>query len=338
MPTISYSELNTYSNCRQQWKYIYLDGLRSKIDSEPLSIGSAGHTCLEAYYKGEDWRKALYEWRDNALSRCISEPEVLPENELEDEEQFEVATFDLSEIVNRIEQIMDRYILKWGEEDKQWEIFAVEEWFEIPIPETEYILVGKWDLILKDNSDRIWLLDSKFPKKTFRDYESLELDDQVGIYQWAAIQKGYDALGFIYNQILAKLPDVPKQNKTKNKFGGYTSIAEISTEWETYRLAVIGNGEEHLLEQYEMEMVPKLAEKVFFDRKYLYRNETEIESFSQDLLSRIRDFSSSQENIYRQPDKFKCKYCSVREVCKGDLRGDDMSGYIEMHFDKKEKK
>jgi hypothetical protein len=68
MQKISYSELQTFSNCRRQWAYQYLQGLSAKQDAEPLSIGSAGHYALEAYYKGEDWRKALTEWHDSALS------------------------------------------------------------------------------------------------------------------------------------------------------------------------------------------------------------------------------------------------------------------------------
>lgn len=338
MQTISFSELNTFSNCRKQWELQYKQGLQSKITAEPLSLGSAGHKALEAYYKGEDWRKALTDWRDTALARSISEPVTLAEDEEENDSQFEATTFDLGEMVLKVEQIMERYILKWGEEDKTWEILATEKRFEIPIPNTEYILVGLWDLILQDSQKRAWILDSKFPGKTFRDYESLELDAQIGIYQWAAINQGYNALGYIYNQILARLPEVPKQNKTKNKFGGYTSVAEIMTEWETYKLAAIGNGEEHLLSKYEDEMLPKLSGKVFFDRKYLYRSEIEIENFHQDLVTRIEDLNRSKELIYRQPDKFKCGYCSVKEICKGELRGEDMSYYKEMNFNVKERK
>jgi hypothetical protein len=167
-------------------------------------------------------------------------------------------------------------------------------------------------MILKDSQKRTWIMDSKFIGKTFRDYESLELDAQIGTYQWAAIQEGYNALGFLFNQILTRIPEPPKQNKTKNKFGGYTSVADIVSDWETYRLAAIGNGEEHLLEKYYEEMTPKLETKTFFDRKQIYRSDVEIENFYQDLKLRIEDLDRAKELIYRQPDKFKCMFCDFR--------------------------
>jgi hypothetical protein len=74
------------------------------------------------------------------LARSISEPIVIPENEEEDESYFEATTFDLSSMVNKVEQIIERYILRWGEEDKTWEILEVEKRFEIPIPDTDYLL------------------------------------------------------------------------------------------------------------------------------------------------------------------------------------------------------
>jgi hypothetical protein len=336
MKTISYSALDTFSKCKKMFEFGYTRGLRTKSLNEALSFGSAGHACLEAYYLEQDWNAALDAWRDKAINLTITNP-VLPIEDESDEEYLVFTQIDLSEITERVREVFTRYMFKWKDVDRTWTVLEVEKRFEIPVPNTDYVLVGVWDLIVKDSLGRLWLVDHKFPGKTFRDYEGLELDAQIGIYQWAAREYGYDTLGFIYNQILAKLPAIPSMNKTKNRVGGYVSVAECFTEWETYRMQVIAAGEEHLLKAYEEEMYPKLSQKAFFDRKEVYRSEKEIDNFYIDLQNRLESMEKIADLSYREPDKFKCAYCSFKEVCVGELRGEDMSEYIELNFERREK-
>lgn len=336
---ISYSEIDTFNQCRQRWHYTYRQGLQPKEQAEPLTIGSAGHAALEAFYKGQDWHKALENWKDANTVAQIESPPVLPQSEEEDEFYFESTVNDLGATVSLVEQIIERYILKWGEIDRTWEILEVEKRFEIEIL-PGVTLVGVWDLILRDRDGNIWIMDHKFPGSTFRDFTSLELDAQIGIYQWAAQKMGYNALGFIYNQIKAKVPQTPKilAKPRKSPFGGQISIAEIDTDWDTYSAFVVMNGEHHLLSDYEQEMVPKLNKRQFFDRSYLYRSPVEIGNFHDQMTARVSDFERGQDTIFMVPQKFNCQWCAFKGLCVETLKGQDISEMILNDFNVKERK
>ncbi len=351
--TISFSELNTFAKCRQMWQYSYAENLKPKTTSEPLEVGDCIHKAIMVYYQAGDWKQEIRNWLDGRLAAGIENPPQPLQNEQEDDDYFDVLSIDVSEIANLAEQVVERYILRYGEEDRTWKILEVEKRFEIPIPNTDYLLVGIFDLVVEDSQGNTWLVDHKCPKNSFRDYESLELDTQIGIYQWAAQQQqlGYNALGFIYNQIKRKLPKAPAINKTKNKFGGKISIAEIDSDWETYEQTLVANGESYLLDEYREEMIPKLEKKVWFQRNHIYRSQTEIDNFYRQLVKRMTDFDNVRHDlflnnsegmesdlIYMNPERYTCGYCDFKGLCVESIKGQDISFMIEQDFERRKPK
>lgn len=332
MKTISYSEMETFSSCRQKHFWSYKEGLSPKGVQAALDFGSAGHAALEAYYTQQDWRKALQTWKDAHITHFIEN--ALPQSE-EDDEGVELEGVSVESIVAIAEQVVDRYILKYGAEDKYWTVLEVEKKFHIPIPNTDYILTGVWDLLIQDAEGRTWLVDHKFPVSAFRDDQALELDAQIGIYQWAAREYGHDTIGFIYNQILAKLPALPKVLATKNKLnGGKISTSELYTDWETFAQFVTDNGEKP--EDYWSGMYPKLSGKRFYDRRYVYRHQTEIENFGKQLQTRIRDMERiTPDLVYMEPSKYGCNYCPFKGLCLATLRGEPLAPLVEEGFNQK---
>lgn len=336
MASISYSELSTFSDCRQKHFWSYRMGLSPKGLQAPLDFGSCAHKALEAYYTMEDWRKAIADWKDSKLVTYVEN--ALPQDESEDDEGFELEGVNVGSIAEQVEAVVERYILKWEQEDSHWEILEVERRFEISIPHTDYTLVGVWDLIVKDREGRIWLVDHKFPVNSFRDDEALELDAQIGIYQWAAKEQGYDTVGFIYNQTLAKLPALPSILATKNKLnGGKIGTSEIYTDWETFSEFVTANGEDPAT--YYEGMYPKLSGKRFYDRRYVYRSPVEVENFGRQLHTRIRDMERiTPDLVYMEPSKYGCGYCPFKRLCMGFLRGEELEPLVTEGFDVREPK
>jgi len=49
----SYSQLNTYKDCSQKYKYYYLDNLRRREIGQAAEIGTIVHECIERFYTGE---------------------------------------------------------------------------------------------------------------------------------------------------------------------------------------------------------------------------------------------------------------------------------------------
>ena len=55
--TFSYSQLNTFKTCPQQYKIIYLDGIRKKHESIEAFMGKRVHGVLEWLYNRENMEK-----------------------------------------------------------------------------------------------------------------------------------------------------------------------------------------------------------------------------------------------------------------------------------------
>ena len=55
--TFSYSQLNTFRTCPQQYKIIYLDGARKESESIEAFMGKRVHEVLEWLYNVENRKK-----------------------------------------------------------------------------------------------------------------------------------------------------------------------------------------------------------------------------------------------------------------------------------------
>ena len=53
----SYSQLSTFKNCKEQYKIVYINGLRKKDESIEAFMGKCVHGTLEWLYKKENLRK-----------------------------------------------------------------------------------------------------------------------------------------------------------------------------------------------------------------------------------------------------------------------------------------
>lgn len=306
----SYSELTTWSTCRMKWYWAYELGIVPKRLIRAPSIGACGHVAIAAYLRGEDWREAIERWFVEETSK----------RELFDEEIAEYR-----EIADLIAGIIPRYIDAYQDE---FTPVLVEQRFEIPVKGMRLDLIGYWDAIVKDREGYLWILEHKFPKQRFRTDTDIELDGQIGIYQYAAHRLGYPVVGTIYNQLMARLPAVPKLNKD-----GSVSRVKIYTDWPTYRDFVVSQG---LNPDDYSEMEEKLAEFKFFRRTYVFRPLVEIRLFARDLEHKVWDLSRVKKHIYRNASFMNCNSCPYRELCLESLKGGDVEFLIENEFEKKE--
>lgn len=310
---ISWSEIQAWCTCRQKWYWGYGRKIVTKKIQEAPSVGSCGHAAIAAYRRGKDWKEAVDNWLSSEIER---------RGEMFDEE---IEAFqDMAELIRNI---MPRYIEQYQVEDANFTTVKVEERFEVPVAGTKIKLIGYWDELLMDRDGFYWLRENKFPRQRFRSEEDLELDGQVGTYQWAANRLGYQIVGTIFDQILAKLPAIPKTNKD-----GSLSRAKVATDWTTYEKTVRENGLDPV--DY-MEMQDKLADLKFFDRKYIYRPPVEVKLFAQDMRRRIWDVRKTKKHIYRNESAINCGWCSYRELCLELVKGGDIEEIIEMQYEPK---
>lgn len=303
---ISWSEIQAWCACRKRWWWTYDVGIVPKVAEPAPSVGSCGHAAIAAWMRGGSWQLAVDRWLEAELKKEL----------FDEQKQARV------DIANLIKDIMPRYIQHYQD---RLEPVLVEARFEIPVRGLKIRLAGYWDAIVRAPDGELWLMEHKFPQKRFRSPEDLELDAQIGIYQYAAIRLGMRVVGTIYNQLLARTPALPKMNKD-----GTVSKAVIYTSWEIYRDFVAAQGLDVM--DY-LDMKDKLAEFRFFQRDYIYRGPKEVQLFVRDVERRIWEITQSRKHIYRCESHIVCGRCPYRELCLAELRGHDVAYIIETAFE-----
>ena len=305
----SWSEIQAWCACRMKWHWAYEVGIVPKRVARAPSIGSCGHVAIAAVLQGKDWEKAVGDWLERETNK----------RPLFAEEQAEI-----QEVADLILKIIPRYLAFYQDD---FEPVLVERKFAIPIRGIRTRLIGYWDAIVRARDGHLWLLEHKFPQARFRTDDNLDLDGQIGTYQYAARRLGFPIVGTIYNQILGRLPAVPKLNKD-----GSVSKAAVYTDWKTYRDFV---AEQKQSPDDYREMKEKLADFKFFQRNHIFRPLIETQLFARDMERRIWDMGKSKKHIYRSESFITCGGCSYRELCLESLKGGDVNYIIKDQFEPK---
>ena len=304
----SWSEIQAWSVCREKWRWAYEVGIVPKRIERAPSVGSCGHAAIAAMLRGKDWITAVSDWLKQETGR----------RPLFDEEEAEYRV-----VADLVLSIMPRYLDEYRD---KFEPVLVEHKFEIPIRGIKTLLIGYWDAIVRGADGHLWMVEHKFPQR-FRSDDNLELDGQIGIYQYAAHRLGYPIVGTMYNQLLARSPATPKLNKD-----GSVSRSVVYTDWQTYRDFIALQG---LNPDDYREMEERLADFKFFQRNYIYRSKTEVRLFARDMERRVWDMQRSRKHIYRSESFITCGQCSYRELCLESLRGGDVDYIISDQFERK---
>lgn len=311
--TVSFSEMAAWKTCRKKWYYIYDLNIAPKKRKRLVSFGSCGHFGLRALHKGNSYEDAVNVWI---------------EKEIEKGDWFDEEIEDMRKLGEDVKCILNRYTREF--QNAKWTPVLIEEKFEIPIPGIKRKLLGYMDLVIKDEEGKLWIVENKFPAKSFRTIEEIEMNTQLGTYHYSALRLGLDVVGLIYEQILQKVPSIPAVNKN-----GSISRSDIMTDWETYKKVVVEQG---LNSDDYLDMEMRLKEKKFFQRDHIYRSKKEVAIFMDDTKKCVWDLIKTKKHIYRNVSFLSCPMCPYRELCSAEARGHDYQYILENDFKKREKR
>ncbi|MDA3833526.1 MAG: PD-(D/E)XK nuclease family protein [Spirochaetales bacterium] len=316
--TTSYSELRTWTTCRKQWYWKYVLRITPKRVIKAPYFGTLGHMGLEMLYTNFTMNEIDYSLTGHVKANYIDSQKLFDE----DIESFMKVKDDVMQVLRNYDEY---YGVTGGREE--FRVVETEYRFEIPLPRNPVRLMGYIDMIVEDTDNKLWIMEHKFPK-AFKDPEWTDMDGQIGAYQYAVRRSGFPVVGTIYNQSVQKFPKIPKLNNN-----GAMSRANIYTTWETYKDELVAQG----LDPAEYEgMKDKLNNKDFFRRHQIYRGETEIERFADDMNGKIFDMAHSCKHIYRTDNSMICNaMCSFKNLCSEELRGGDVEWIIDHDFEPK---
>lgn len=313
MTTYSVSQIFS-DQCHKAWGYRYLEGLRPVRVTPEMSVGSYGHSGIEAYWNGADPHSAI---EDAHNETCDKIDTLTCPMEQKDE---------LCEEAHRNRDTADGVFEAWRVTFKpeEWEPLRVESRLELPLSGGD-VFVAVVDFVgrLIKTGD-VYCLDWKF-RKTFVDGLRNEFPLQQIVYSHILDREGIsvDRHGIV--QIKNEAPKTPKTNKNTT-----ISRADCATTWTVYKDAVIAAG--HDPSDYS-EMEEKLALKRWVEMDTNDWSAHERASvWDQIVRPRIEELQDRHEqakmetlNLTRTGfGTFQCGRCLYKEVCTADLFGYDL--------------
>jgi len=298
---VSWSEINSYRTCPHKHMLEYKMRWSKKNNlNTALGKGTLFHAVVEQYYLGRMEGKPLAE----CVKAAHHVLDSVPVQSDSDEEAVAIVRW-------MFEGYHERY---YG--DSLWNIRAVEHKFRVPLPtlfegQREIILKGSIDLIVRDEKNRLLVLDHKtcstLPKE--QDYA---LSDQFSLYLWALRELGNPSFMAVHNAV-----------KTKMNKGDIPGEIE---RWEVRKEAGERAG-----------VRPKMqSPEERFSRTYMDRMPSELDTIAREATATVLKAYGLDNRHERTPKEDTCKYmCSFTEAClRGRKYGDqeELSNLAELGF------
>lgn len=191
--TVSYSEIDTYRQCRFKHQLAYLERWQTDDVAPALSRGSLFHAVMEKHYLTQGAAIEVGE-APTAEDLFLAVAPLL----------YEEDTANQTEEQELVEWIYRGYV-ECYKLDPMWEVIAVEQRIEDWLPtargtRSTFKMAGTADLIVRDWSmgGGLWIVDHKTCRDLPKD-KDLDMEDQTAIYAFLLLRAGLDIRGAIYN-------------------------------------------------------------------------------------------------------------------------------------------
>lgn len=314
----SNSRLNTFSRCKNKYRYRYIEGWEIRKKAIQLERGSWLHKLLEVYYRGEDWRAEH--------KRLTKEFYNL----------FEEQREDLGDMPGDCLRIMRAYLRYYKDDFDRYNVVDTEldETVTLPNGMRMRIIV---DLILEDKfNGMLYAWDHKSRTK-FEDGETMILDPQLTRYYHGLELLGYSPLGGVgYNELRTKPPSIPAQLVR----GGLSKRKDIDTDVYTYMREIKRLGLDPTDYADILRLIATKQHERFFKRTVLPKDPPmlrTIMSETVDIVNEIKD-AHNKNRFPRSSDK-SCRWgCDYKDICIAELQGANALPLVKMNFTTREQR
>lgn len=335
---VSNSRVDTWQKCRQLYDLRFNKRLVPRIDAPYLRGGNLVHHGIEmglrAQFIGADTRtimlaidnsitKRYGEWADHKMIRPL----------LEADSDIWDAAIDHANVCKDIcQRVFDRFGIFAG----RWEtqtlggVPLIEYKMRTRMPEERMGVkldgTGTLDWVAKDlESGHTWLIDWK-SRKSLMGPEYDETNRQASNYQHLLGLEGIKLNGTCSAQIRSMKPKIPRINSGKGKFHGQMSRSAISTDWHTYRQALVEAGLDPADYAAMEEKLGHFEELVF-----TFRSPKEVEATWNDYLDAVEEWHENSYSgpFFRSLNTWNCQRCAYKDPCMEALRGGDVDALIE---------
>jgi PD-(D/E)XK nuclease superfamily len=343
-----------FRSCRLRWHFssnLRLN-LRPEQTGDNLYFGSAIHKGLEAYYNnGKDIEPAVIAALD--YLKYIHDTEWSGSEEAT--EQFSDQYLLAQGMLRHYHQVYQHDGLKMEMVEAKFEVpigkcpdcggSGHDEWEDDnsgPCPRCagtgEVLYSFQIDGLVRDNRDRLWILEHKTASKIEDDTDYLQLDDQCTSYLWgmSVVRPDLKIEGVIYNT-LRKIAPLPLRelksgelSRDKSQPTTYHIAYKQLKEWWA-PLDVPATYQEFLdyLEHRESSNLPLQYESPFFRRVPVRRTPQELQAEKAMIDMEVKEMLDPNLGIYRNPNRFNCGGCAFKAPCIAYTSGGDVQTLLD---------
>lgn len=315
---MSYSRTSAFRECKQKHYFAYMEGLKPKTVSRPLSFGGDLHKLLESLYNPDmEVEKTLSEIKQVYEDCTQSQQEALGENYVE----------DLTSVLNNYRKVKPK---------SNRTLVGTEIRFEIPIPITidgePQTFTGVIDKLEKDWDGKYVVTDYKTFSRA-PDLDSLVMNVQGALYSKAVeLLYGELPVKVVWEYIKSTPPEEPiyleKSKRLSQAFGNKVTMESWLSACERYgvdsslpedKVEELCNNRSTYFRIHEMDVIPLMVTRIW-----------------KDFLKTVREikyYSKSQTmNVSRN-----CSWCDYQPICLGILTGADVDYIKEKDYERGEK-
>lgn len=363
----SYSKMDTYKSCPQQYAYKYIERLDPKTKKRSLYVGTHIHKLIELFYvqRNEELlneRKAVCAQLANMINTPTDE-EGLKQYQEDCKEAFgdtltwrEYLTQYIQEEFNDLSEDMKNevglnYIQDLAKIMAQYEYYYTND--KLQILDLEHnkkcslgtynnrrtILTFICDGIVKLPNDKLYILEHKSYKTDPMTFEDTWLNTQTAIYVSALRAQGYEIEGVLWDNIKSTAPKKP--NILKN--GNYGKQDSNVTLFSFVDYETIMSGPEAVINKInELTSNPDIKalgidgnKDNFLSRHITVFNERAVDVMLDDSSKVLGEITKKEPLIYRNLG-WTCNGCAFKSLCQAQMLGQDTSLIISTLFDKKD--
>lgn len=215
--------------------------------------------------------------------------------------------------LNDFNKLIVANYLKWAECNDQFEVLATESSFEVPFFDSN-TFNGRFDLVIRLNSGKIWINDYKFTSVNFDRYTEYIMfqNEQARAYSYAARYLfGDDFGGIMFTLIKSKPPEEPKVLKN----GTLSKDKSQQVDWPNYqaKLSELNLNQTDYLDMKAVlpDFIRRVQYKRFSDQAinlWLKRN---IE-IAKEMLP---EYNNDSLSFYPSENIINCQYCAFKFPC-----------------------
>jgi len=321
---ITHSAIKTFRRCPRQYYYKYVRRLKPRTTGTPLKRGTWMHELLEAHHSGMDWKL-------RHIELCAQYDTLLDE-----EKDY------YGDLPEECYALMRAYVYYY--EDDPWQTHETEFTIETELPLKSALVVyrGRVD-ILFENVFGLWIGDHKthgrLPGLTFR-----LLDAQSALYMWAALERGLEVQGFMWNYLRTTGPSKPRVVKAGNRL--YKNLSD--TDYHTFGMEIkrlLKTGElramtpdikAHLLRLKAERYSPGEPQtSPFFRRDPLEKDDDMLDRVITETVhtvARIRAYPFHKPDMVERSIDRGCEWCPFADLCTAELMGSNTKSLLKNNF------